>query len=127
VRSVVQQLVAKVWDQGDSGVQLIWRGAVSGALAQDVAFSLWPNAHRFDPGHRVVLTISSVDLPTFKPDVEPWRANVLLDGTRLDLPVVENNRVSAEGSSRGGGGAFFPAWLLLVVAIGRRRILKGAP
>lgn len=87
-RTVVQQLSAKVWDLSAEGIQLIWRGAISGPLGKEVSFKLWPNAHRFEVGHQIVLTISSVDFPTFKPDVEPWQANILLGGTRLDLPTT---------------------------------------
>lgn len=108
-RAVVQQFSAKVWDLSEAGAQLIWRGAISGALGEEVSFKLWPNAHRFEPGHKIVLTISSVDFPTFKPDIEPWRANILLAGTRLDLPAITKsaNQPSGSGTSSGrssGGG-----------------------
>lgn len=87
-RAVVQQIDAKVWDVSGAGAHLVWRGCTSGALGRQVTFSLWPNAHRFDVGHSIVLTIASVDFPTFKPDVEPWRATILLGDTRLDLPTL---------------------------------------
>ncbi len=82
-RTIVQQFDVKVWDQSDAGFQLIWRGAISGPLGLETSFSLWPNAHRFDAGHRIVLMISSVDFPTFKPDVEPWITNVVLAPARF--------------------------------------------
>lgn len=116
----VQQLAAKVWDVGDAGARLIWRGATSGAHGDEVSFALWPNAHRFEPGHRIVLTISSVDFPTFKPDTEPWVATVALDGTRLDLPAT----AAAPKSYPAGQGVVVGAmsgWLLLLALLRRRR------
>ena len=121
VRTLVQQFDVKVWDQDDSGVQLIWRGAISGALERSVSFKLWPNAHRFLPGHKIILTISSVDFPTFKPDVEPWSSNILLKDTRLDLPSVSDSGGNAVGGSTGsyGGGAMPGLVCLLLAALGR--------
>ncbi len=114
-RLVVQQFAAKVWDLSEAGAQLIWRGAISGPLEKQVHFSLWPNAHRFEAGHRIVLTISSVDFPTFKPDIEPWRSNIQLAGTRLDLPVVPaRNQPEAQGG-RDAGGALSAGSLLLML------------
>lgn len=121
---LVQQLSAKVWDVSEAGAQLIWRGATSGNHGDAVSFRLWPNAHRFEPGHQVVLTISSVDFPTFKPDTEPWTATVDLAGTRLELPATgKAPRGKAEASGEGLvlGGAM-PALLLLfgLLGLGRR-------
>jgi putative CocE/NonD family hydrolase len=123
-RSLVQQFDAKLWDLSDAGAQLIWRGAISGPLAKEVSFKLWPNAHRFDAGHRVLLTISSVDFPTFKPDVELWSTNLLLDQTRVELPATAGAAPASSDGGSGGGGAL-PASLLLILpglgALRRRR------
>lgn len=119
---VVQQLVAKVWDVSEAGAQLIWRGATSGNHGDEVSFVLWPNAHRFEPGHQVVLTISSVDYPTFKPDSEPWTATVDLSGTRLDLPAT-SRRDKPKSALAGDGlvlGGAMPGWLFLLVLLRRR-------
>lgn len=131
-RSAVQQFSAKVWDLSGADAQLIWRGAISGPLGNEVSFKLWPNAHRFEPGHQIVLTISSVDFPTFKPDVEPWRANILLAGTRLVLPAtikasapprgtVGSSRRSSGGCSASNAGApdLSLALLLLLLVVWR--------
>ncbi len=132
-RTFVQQFDVKVWDVSDAGAQLIWRGATSGLLGTQVSFKLWPNAHRFEPGHKIMLTISSVDFPTFKPDIEPWRAAILLSGTRLDLPTRANaTAVSGPGSSgdaddrdSGGGGALsYLVLLLMLVGLAWRQWLK---
>lgn len=123
VRAVVQQLAAKVWDVGDDGARLIWRGAVSGPLGREVSFTLWPNAHRFEAGHRIVLMLSSVDFPTFKPDVEPWRTNVQLAGTKLELPVRPQASAPPPPASTGGGGGGMLSVALLALlmagALGR--------
>ncbi len=115
----VQQLDAKVWDVSAQGAQLIWRGGVSGRHGDVVSFKLWPNAHRFDAGHQIMLTISSVDFPTYKPDIEPWRASISLAGTRLDLPVVAASGASAYSkpapSGRGVFGGVMPTLALLFV------------
>lgn len=119
---VVQQLVAKVWDVSDAGAQLIWRGATSGNHGDAVSFALWPNAHRFEPGHQVVLTLSSVDFPTFKPDTEPWTATVDLSGTRLELPAT-GKKAGAKAQASGEGvvlGGAMPALLFLFVLLRRR-------
>jgi putative CocE/NonD family hydrolase len=127
--TTVQQLSVKVWDLGDGGAQLIWRGAVSGPLGDEVSFPLWPNAHRFEPGHRMVLTISSVDFPTFKPDVEPWRSSIALAGTRLELPVTTAAGSSGpsfvRGQGSGGGGATGQLILLLMLALLLRPVRMG--
>lgn len=121
-RLLVQQIDAKIWDSGPDGMQLIWRGCVSGALGREVRFKLWPNAHRFEPGHQMVLSISSVDLPVFKPDVEPWRANILLEGTRIELPTTSAEKAAKPTSKRTRfGGALSPCWPLLLLWFCRRR------
>ena len=112
----VQQLSAKVWDVGEAGAQLIWRGASSGPHGSEVAFKLWPNAHRFEPGHRIVLTISSVDFPTFKPDTEPWQSTVDLSATRLELPAMKVEAKS--GSLPEGQGVVVGAMPLVLVLFG---------
>ncbi|MBI2382460.1 MAG: CocE/NonD family hydrolase [Gammaproteobacteria bacterium] len=119
--AVVQQLDAKVWDVGDDGARLIWRGGISGMNGSEVAFKLWPNAHRFEIGHRVVLTVSSVDFPTFKPDVEPWQSTISLGGTRLDLPAVPQPVPAARSLPSGGAMPF-----LLLFPPFRRRLWPGA-
>ena len=135
---IVQQLDAKVWDLSDAGAQLIWRGATSGNNGSVVSFKLWPNAHEFTIGHQVVLTISSVDFPTFKPDVEPWISTVSLIGTRLDLPVVaaptsavqaqaqpqqvQSQVQSSQDTTRMGGAMPASVLLLLLGIAARRRI-----
>lgn len=126
VRLVVQQIDAKIWDAGPDGVQLIWRGGISGALGQEVRFKLWPNAHRFETGHQMVLTISSNDLPVFKSDIEPWRANIQLAGTRIELPATSNAGAArqAPGASRFGGA--IAAWPLLMLLWSRRRLWNRA-
>jgi putative CocE/NonD family hydrolase len=86
----VLQLDAKVWDvAADGSAVLINRLCMSTqdpAANGRVRFALWPNAHTFAEGHRVALTLSSVDFPTFKPDTEP-AVTTILGGTRLLLPV----------------------------------------
>ena len=122
--AVVQQLTAKVWDVSEAGAQLIWRGATSGAHGDVVTFRLWPNAHRFEPGHQVVLTISSVDFPTFKPDSEPWASTISLAGTRLDLPTTapaDAPKSTAEGQGVLVGAVSPLLWLLGLVALRSRR------
>jgi predicted acyl esterase len=53
---------------------------------QHVRFSLWPNAHTYAQGHRIALTLSAVDFPTFKPDTEPAVTRILA-GSRVLIPV----------------------------------------
>jgi len=119
---LVQQLVAKVWDVSESNAQLVWRGGISGANGAQVSFSLWPNAHRFEPGHQIVLAISSVDFPTFKPDTEPWTATISLAGTRLDLPSPPGGGAKAgEGEGVVVGALAAPGWLMLFVFLRRLR------
>jgi putative CocE/NonD family hydrolase len=127
---LVQQLDAKVWDLSDTGAaQLIWRGGTSGNHGGEVSFKLWPNAHRFEAGHRIVLTISSVDFPTFKPDTEPWSSTISLAGARLDLPATPGQGRSKAGSYAEGDGVMAGAmsslaWFCLLAgmrALRRRR------
>ena len=119
-RNVVQQLDAKVWDLSGAGAQLIWRGAISGLLEKQLSFKLWPNAHRFEAGHQIVLTISSVDFPTFKPDVEPWLANIQLSGTRLDLPEISAAKAAPRASdAQRFGGVMTNLALLLLAGLWR--------
>lgn len=120
----VQQLNAKVWDVSDAGAQLIWRGGTSGMNGAQVSFKLWPNAHRFETGHRIVLTISSVDFPGFKPDTEPWHSSVSLAGTRLDLPVVAGG--GKTGSYPEGEGIFGGAMAALELMLLCLGLLKYA-
>jgi putative CocE/NonD family hydrolase len=86
----VAQINGKVWDIDASGARtLIARGCLSIPITAAVghaALKLWPNAHTFPAGHRVQLTLSAVDEPTFKADVEPQVMRIA--GARLDLPVV---------------------------------------
>lgn len=86
----VFQVSAKVWDVDPAGsARLIWRGCRSfGApFDEEVALTLWPNSHRFEVGHRIVLQVSAVDFPTFKPDTEP-AVTMIGAGARLELPAV---------------------------------------
>jgi putative CocE/NonD family hydrolase len=85
------QLDAKVWDVApDGSAMLLNRSCTS---IEDpvgdvrIRFPLWPYAHTFATGHRVAVTLSSVDMPTFKSEVEPSMTQILA-GTRLLLPVV---------------------------------------
>lgn len=83
------QVDAKVWDvAGDGSARLVGRGCWSGPLfIGGLDFALWPNSHIFPAGHRIGLTISTVDFPTFEPDKAP--ARVTFTGlTRVELPVV---------------------------------------
>jgi len=82
------QVSAKLWDVSASGRQIIARSCKSfspGLAAVDL--NLWPNAHTFAKGHRLELTISAVDFPTFEPDFEPQQT-AILKGARLDLPIA---------------------------------------
>lgn len=87
----VVQLNAKVWDVAPDGSRtLINRGCFSAegaGPAPEFRLSLWPNAHRFPAGHRVELTLASVDPPVFKPDTEPAMTRILA-GTTLTLPTL---------------------------------------
>lgn len=123
---MVQQLNAKVWDVSAAGAQLVWRGGASANHGDRVTFKLWPNAHRFEPGHQLVLTLSSVDFPTFKPDREPWSSSLALAGTRVDLPATDAGSGSGvTGKAEGQGmlvGAVSPlAWLVALARLRRRR------
>jgi len=86
----VVQLDAKVWDLApDGSATLVNRLCFSAAhpkARQRVRFALWPDAHTYAAGHRVALTLSSVDFPTFKPDTKPAVTHILI-GTRLLVPV----------------------------------------
>jgi putative CocE/NonD family hydrolase len=86
----VVQLDAKVWDVvPDGSIMLVNRLCFSTEdpqPIQHVRFALWPNAHTYAQGHRIALTLSAVDFPTFKPDTEPAVTKILV-GTRLLLPV----------------------------------------
>lgn len=130
-RTIVQQFDVKVWDQSDAGFQLIWRGAISGLLGTTTSFALWPNAHRFDAGHRIVLMVSSVDFPTFKPDVEPWTSGIVLAGTSLQMPKVEAAQPVASAAdvpaTEERGGAMPGALALLALLALRRRARYTAP
>jgi predicted acyl esterase len=84
----VAQVSAKLWDVSAGGAQLIARGCRSFESPRGpFDFDLWPNAHTFAAGHRVELSISAVDFPTFEPDREPQRTTIL-PGARLDLPLA---------------------------------------
>ncbi len=85
------QLNAKVWDVApDGSAMLLNRACMS---VQDpagdvhVRFALWPYAHTFAAGHSIALTLSSVDMPTFKSELEP-AATQILAGTRVLMPFV---------------------------------------
>ncbi|MFY9586657.1 MAG: CocE/NonD family hydrolase [Actinomycetota bacterium] len=84
------QLNAKLWDVApDGSAMLLNRACLS---VQDPAgdvrmrFPLWPYAHTFPAGHRVALTLSSVDMPTFKNELEPAMSEILA-GSRVFLPL----------------------------------------
>lgn len=87
------QLAAKVWDVAPDGSRtLINRGCISldnPGPAPVIDLALWPNAHTFRAGHRVELTLASVDFPVFKPDVEP-AVTTILGGTAVRLPVASS-------------------------------------
>lgn len=117
--ATVQQLVGKVWDVGPEGARLLWRGAVSGNHGDEVRFPLWPNAHRFEAGHQVVLMISAVDFPTFQPDREPWTSTLDLSGTRVELPATAAAAQPRAGESEGvtlGAMGGLP-WLLVLALL----------
>lgn len=86
------QFDVKLWAPQTNGPDLVARGCLSidgkdlpvnGTGTATIA--LWPNARTYRDVDHVVLTISAVDFPTFKPDTEP-QATTILSGTRLDLP-----------------------------------------
>lgn len=90
----VVQLSPKLWDVGEDGAALVNRGCLSVeipagdlSLERTVGIKLWPNSHVFPAGHTLVLTLSAVDFPTFKPDTEPAVTEILA-GSSLTLPVV---------------------------------------
>ncbi|MGH7855847.1 MAG: CocE/NonD family hydrolase C-terminal non-catalytic domain-containing protein, partial [Candidatus Binatia bacterium] len=83
------QVSAKLFDVPPAGeARMIGRGCVSlpGGTA-GAKLELWPNAHVFSAGHRIVLAISAVDFPVFKPDREPQVTTILRD-TKLVLPEI---------------------------------------
>jgi predicted acyl esterase len=86
----VVQLNAKVWDVAPDGsamlVNRLCFSAENPQPIQHVRFALWPNAHTYGQGHRVALTLSAVDFPTFKPDTEPAVTQILA-GSRVLLPI----------------------------------------
>jgi len=85
---MVAQVSAKLWDVSAAGEQLIARGCRSFETPKSpFDFDLWPSAHTFAAGHRIVLSISTVDYPTFEPDMEPQQTTIL-PGARLDLPIA---------------------------------------
>lgn len=85
----VFQVSVKVWDRGPSGARLIWRGCRSfeAPFPEEISVRTWPNSHRFEAGHEIVLQVSAVDEPTFKSDTEP-QVTTILPGALLELPVV---------------------------------------
>ncbi len=86
----VAQFATKVFDVAPDGSRrLISRGCSSIAQPADpvATLRLWPHAHTFEPGHRIQLTISTVDEPTFKADTEPQATTIT--GVGLDLPTVD--------------------------------------
>lgn len=78
----VAQFNVKLWDERDGARRMITRGCLSDETPGDgvADFDLWPNSHVLAPGHRLVMTISTVDFPTFKPDTEP-QASTLASAT----------------------------------------------
>jgi predicted acyl esterase len=83
------QLNAKLWDVAPDGSAMLLNRACLSVEdpAGDVRmrFALWPYAHTFVPGHRIALTLSAVDMPTFKNELEP-AATQILAGSRVLLP-----------------------------------------
>jgi predicted acyl esterase len=86
----VAQIDVKLWDVSDEGETLIARNCRSFEPPKGpFELSLRPNAHTFARGHRVMVTISTVDFPTFEPDMEPQQTTIL-EGARLLLPIASN-------------------------------------
>ncbi|MBI4728122.1 MAG: CocE/NonD family hydrolase [Acidobacteria bacterium] len=85
----VLQIDAKVWDVApDGSAMLVNKGCSSfDPSSGNATVRLWPNSHVFPAGHSLVLTLSSTDFPTFKPDTEPVVTDILA-GTMLTLPVT---------------------------------------
>lgn len=81
------QINAKLWDVAPDGSRtLVTRGCA--AMAFDGGrLELWPNSHVFAKDHRVQLTISNTDFPTFRPDLEP-SVTLIRSGTKLTLAGV---------------------------------------
>lgn len=69
----VAQFNVKLWDEQGGSRRMITRGCLSDETPGDgtADFDLWPNSHVLAAGHRLVMTISTTDFPTFKPDTEP--------------------------------------------------------
>jgi putative CocE/NonD family hydrolase len=86
----VLQLDAKLWDIApDGGAMLLNRLCMSidnPAKNLWTRFALWPYAHTFPAGHRIAMTLSAVDAPTFKPDTEPAYTSIQ-SVTRVQLPI----------------------------------------
>ncbi|HVL89790.1 MAG TPA: CocE/NonD family hydrolase [Actinomycetota bacterium] len=78
----VAQFNVKLWDEHDGRRRMITRGCLSDETPGDgiADFDLWPASHVLAPGHRLVMTVSTVDFPTFKPDTEP-QASTLASAT----------------------------------------------
>jgi predicted acyl esterase len=84
----VAQVSVKLWDVSASGEQIVARACSSFESPRSpFDFDLWPNAHTFAAGHKIMLSISAVDFPTFEPDFEPQQTTIL-PGARLELPVT---------------------------------------
>jgi predicted acyl esterase len=88
------QFDVKLWQSFPGGARrLVWRGCTSiGNIPESgegtATFQLWPNAVRLgEQNDTLMMTISTVDFPTFKPDTEP-HATTLLAGTLVSLPAV---------------------------------------
>lgn len=67
------QFNVKIWDELGASKRLVSRGCFSDETPGDgvAEFDLWPNSHVFPIGSRMIVTISTTDFPTFKPDTEP--------------------------------------------------------
>jgi putative CocE/NonD family hydrolase len=87
----VLQLDAKVWDVAPDGSAMMLSRLCASVddpgRYVSIRFALWPYAHTFPAGHRIALTLSAVDAPTFKQDTEPALTRIL-SSTRVSLPVV---------------------------------------
>jgi predicted acyl esterase len=82
------QVTAKLYDVGPDGSTLLTRACQSlDAPVTQFAFTLWPMAHTFAAGHHVELSLSTVDFPTFEPDLEP-AVTTVLGGARIEVPIA---------------------------------------